>query len=202
MMKKIIAILVTVIMLVSILSVNIFAANATNNITAIVSQDIVKLRNKAVNYKGFKIADNNYYKLRDIAKSLSDTPSKFEVLWNEKENAIEIITGKEYTAVGESNSKYYAPNRNYKASDTRSKVLVDGKLQSIKAYNIDDSNYFKLRDLGQVVGFDVEWDGNKNEIKILPSIAKGAYRLKSTYETDTYNYLTILLLIFQGGKVR
>lgn len=190
-MKKFIAILITVMIAVTVLNINIFAtANVNNNITVTVSQDTIKLKNKVVNYKGFKILDNNYYKLRDIAESLSNTPSRFDVLWNDKENAIEIITGEEYTVVEESNSKYYYPNRNYTANDTTSKVLVNGKLQNIKAYNIDGSNYFKLRDLGDVISFDIEWDGNKNEIKILPLTPKNAYRAKSAYEIYGDNHLT------------
>ncbi len=155
-----------------------------------VSQDTIKLNNKTIYCKGFKIYGANYYKLRDIAEALSDTPSKFDVKWNNKENIVEIVTGKEYTLVKESNDKYYNPNRNYYATVTNSKILVDGKVQDIKAFNVDGNNYFKLRDLEKLILFDIEWDSTKNEIKILPQLPKNAFRVKSTYEIHEDNHLT------------
>ena len=64
------------------------------------------------------------------------------------------------------------------ASYTDSKVLVDGKEIKFEAYNINDNNYFKLRDIayaltnyGSGVRFNVEWDGNKNMISLLSDIS-------------------------------
>jgi predicted methyltransferase len=49
--------------------------------------------------------------------------------------------------------------------------LVNGKALSFEAYNIDGSNYFKLRDLAMAVNrtekqFEVGWDGAKNAINL------------------------------------
>ena len=38
-------------------------------------------------------------------------------------------------------------------------VYVDGQRIELEAYLIDGSNYVKLRDVGQAVGFNVYWDG-------------------------------------------
>lgn len=38
-------------------------------------------------------------------------------------------------------------------------VYVDGRRVELEAYLIDGSNYVKLRDVGQAVGFNVFWDG-------------------------------------------
>lgn len=58
------------------------------------------------------------------------------------------------------------------AAPTASKVLVNGKEISFEAYNINGSNYFKLRDLATVVSgtakqFEVTWDGEKNAINLI-----------------------------------
>ena len=58
------------------------------------------------------------------------------------------------------------------ASPTSSNVLVNGKLIEFEAYTIDGNNYFKLRDLAQVVNktsknFEVKWDSNKNAINLI-----------------------------------
>lgn len=58
------------------------------------------------------------------------------------------------------------------ASPTRSTVLVNGKEVAFDAYNINNSNYFKLRDLAYVLSgtgkqFEVAWDGAKNAINMV-----------------------------------
>ena len=57
------------------------------------------------------------------------------------------------------------------AKPTASTVLVNGKNVAFDAYNIEGSNYFKLRDLaftlsGTEKQFDVGWDGANNMIVI------------------------------------
>ena len=61
------------------------------------------------------------------------------------------------------------------ASYTDSKVLVNGKEIKFEAYNINDNNYFKLRDIAYVLStygeggrfFNVKWDGERNMISLL-----------------------------------
>lgn len=38
-------------------------------------------------------------------------------------------------------------------------VYVDGRRVELEAYSINDTNYVKLRDVGQAVGFNVYWNG-------------------------------------------
>jgi hypothetical protein len=40
---------------------------------------------------------------------------------------------------------------------TSSKVYLDGVPVSLTVYNIGGSNYFKLRDIGQALDFEVDW---------------------------------------------
>ena len=61
------------------------------------------------------------------------------------------------------------------AAYTDSKVLVDGKQIKFEAYNINDNNYFKLRDIAYVLStygiggkfFNVKWDGERNMISLI-----------------------------------
>ncbi|MFD1957782.1 stalk domain-containing protein [Paenibacillus thailandensis] len=60
---------------------------------------------------------------------------------------------------------------NVSAKPTASKVLVNGKELSFQAYNIDNNNYFKLRDLAMVLNgteksISVGWNGDKNAISL------------------------------------
>jgi len=49
---------------------------------------------------------------------------------------------------------------------TKSKVFVDGREIVFEAYNINGSNYFKLREIGAAVGFSVEWSSIDDSIYI------------------------------------
>lgn len=58
------------------------------------------------------------------------------------------------------------------ATVTSSKVLVNGNQVAFDAYNIEGSNYFKLRDLAMVLNgsekqFEVTWDKEKNAINLI-----------------------------------
>ncbi|MBU5424891.1 leucine-rich repeat protein [Tissierella pigra] len=89
-----------------------------------------------------------------------------------------------------------------KAMATVSKVKVNGVLRELESYNIDGNNYFKLRDLAQVVNktaknFEVEWDGAKNAIKLISNkvytpiggeLAKGDGKSKSAQVTTSAIY--------------
>jgi uncharacterized protein YkwD len=53
------------------------------------------------------------------------------------------------------------------AKPTKSAVVVNGtEMYIASAYNIDGNNYFKLRDVADVIDFSVVWDGTGNRILI------------------------------------
>ncbi len=63
-----------------------------------------------------------------------------------------------------------------KAVPTSSTVLVNGKPISFDAYTINQSSYFKLRDLACVLSgtsdqFDVAWDAENNAIRLTSNMA-------------------------------
>ena len=45
-------------------------------------------------------------------------------------------------------------------------VYVDGPRVYPTGYNIADNNYFKLRDIGTLVGFGVEWNNETQTVEI------------------------------------
>lgn len=62
------------------------------------------------------------------------------------------------------------------ANPTNSKVMVNGKAVAFDAYNINNNNYFKLRDVAQIIRgtdkqFNVTWDGTKNAINLISNEA-------------------------------
>ena len=77
------------------------------------------------------------------------------------------------------------------ALKTNSRVLVDRTSKTFDAYNINDNNYFKLRDIAYVLNgtgkqFAVGWDGAKNAISLTtakPYVSVGGEMTSSTGST-------------------
>lgn len=119
---------------------------------------------KIIDFDAFNIKGSNYFKLRDMAFVLNGGRGTFEVGWDGASGAISISDNKPYTAVGgemTGKSSTVLP-----AISTNAKMLLDGKEVALSAYNIAGSNYFKIRDIGALVGFGVTWDGTRNAIVI------------------------------------
>ena len=62
------------------------------------------------------------------------------------------------------------------AAPTKSTVLINGKSVAFEAYNINDNNYFKLRDIamalsGTAKNFNVSWDSQKSTIVLRSATA-------------------------------
>lgn len=88
------------------------------------------------------------------------------------------------------------------ATPTASTVLVNNAPTEFEAYTIEGNNYFKLRDLAQVVNgteknFEVEWDGAKNAINLISNttytpaggeLAKGDNTAKNATPTTSTIY--------------
>ena len=52
------------------------------------------------------------------------------------------------------------------AEVSRNRFIVNGEEKALSAYKIDGYNYFKLRDLGDALGFGVAWDGENRVVVI------------------------------------
>ena len=124
--------------------------------TAIPTASTVMVNGKQVSFDAYNIGGNNYFKLRDMAYVLSGSEKQFEVTWDGAKNAINLISGAPYTAVG--GEMAAKGDGNKQATPTTSVIYLDGVQVTLTAYNIGGNNYFKLRDLGQAFDFEVDWD--------------------------------------------
>jgi hypothetical protein len=140
------------------------ASTTPSAIAAKPTSSSVLVNGKNVAFDAYNIANNNYFKLRDLAFILSGTEKQFEVGYDDATKAITLTSGKSYTAVGGEMASKGAGNKS--ASPTSSKIYLDGAEVAFTAYNIGGNNYFKLRDIGQAFDFGVDWDGARNTIVI------------------------------------
>ncbi len=133
-------------------------------ITANPTSSKVLVNGKAVTFEAYTINGNNYFKLRDIAQAVNKTEKNFEVKWDSKNNAINLISNTPYTPVGGELAK--GDGKAKVANPTTSKIYKDGKEISLTAYTINGNNYFKLRDIAKAFNIGVFWDGKTNTITI------------------------------------
>lgn len=128
------------------------------NPTAKVSTHKVTLNGESAKLGAYTINGSNYFKLRDLAKALDGLNTNFEVKWNAAQQRIDLTSRTAYTAVGGEQAALPAGNK--AASLTNASVYLDGKPLNLTAYSIGGNNYFKLRDLGDALGFGVDWNAD------------------------------------------
>lgn len=149
--------------------------NAPTTVTATPTTSTVYVDGKAVKFESYTINGNNYFKLRDLALVMRGTSKQFEVTWNPDfitwsvsggmtKGAIEMLSGKPYTTVG---GELKGGDGTTKTGTlNRSALFLDGLNVYATAYTIKGNNFFKLRDIGMLFDFEVDWDGTRNAVII------------------------------------
>ena len=113
----------------------------------------------------YKINDNNYFKLRDVAILLSGSEKQFALGYDASVGAVQVTTGQPYVPNGSELAGQASGSKN--AVPTSDTIYIDGaKAEGLTVYQIDGNNYFKLRDLGRVLDFYVGWDESTGSITI------------------------------------
>ena len=122
----------------------------------------IDIDGKVVAFKTYAIVDSNggetnYVKLRDVAYAMNGTAAQFSVDWD---GDVLIVPHSAYTPNGSEMSTPFTGDRAY--TKTASATRVNGQSVPFSAIYLTDDNhggytYYKLRDLGQVLGFNVSW---------------------------------------------
>lgn len=208
MKKHFTAALVAAALLMSVAPITLAAADEG---MAYASTQAVLIDGSSVTFQAYALKDangndTNYIKIRDVADALDGTAAQFNVGWD---NAVNIETGKPYsTRNGQEGTTPYTGDRAYTKSASTTKI--NGTEVSLDAITLTDDNggghtYYKLRDLGDAIGFNVDWSNEKgifietkgnhlvnyslgypcyDEYKDVPSFAE--FRKDSILETHSY----------------
>lgn len=134
------------------------------NVTAVPNKSAVYINNCLTEFEAYTINQNNYFKLRDIALVLRGTEKQFNVTWNGEVGAIDMKSHTGYIPVGGEMSRGNGLTK--QGILNKSPLFKDGKQVEVTGYTINQNNFFKLRDLGELFDFNVSWDGNRNSIVI------------------------------------
>ncbi len=156
--------------------------------TISILQSNLTIDGEAISISGYVIGNDHYYRLRDIASLLSETPSEFSVIYNESKNTLALETGGEYIAAGtELTAIDGLPTS---CSLNSRKITVDGLDVNLSVYNIDGEDYFKLDQLAAAVDFDVEEDKNTGTIVINSTQPESlVLRLSDAIDVGVYKWI-------------
>ncbi|MEG1577491.1 MAG: WG repeat-containing protein [Oscillospiraceae bacterium] len=147
------------------------ASKMTLPATAFPSTNPVTVDGQPVNFDVYALLDangnlTNYFKVRDVANILNGTAAQFQVGWDKMVN---LTTKTAYTANGsEMSTPFYGcqiPGAN------KPQTMVNGTLTPMDTLSLADSDgngytYYKIRDLGKALGFDITYDGATGTIGI------------------------------------
>ena len=125
-----------------------------------------------VKMQGYNINGYNYMRLRDVAKVITeksrDDYFKFDITYDEETGTIYLENDKEYKET-EDGKDFVIDMEDKKAILSDAPVFVNGELpeDGLEGYVIDGYTYYKLRDIGDAIGFHVSWMESKQRVRIL-----------------------------------
>jgi len=124
-------------------------------------------------FDAYNINGSNYYKLRDLAFTLSGTSKQFNTSWNPMTETINLETRTPYLSAG--GEMIPGDGMQKEASMTTATLTLNGELSYAGAYNILGNNYYKLRDLGRLLDFSVEWDQDTATVTVNSNVGYTEY---------------------------
>ena len=149
-MKKALSILLVFVLLLGLLP--------TASAMTVLSSQNLAVDGKTVDCEKYNIDGSNYFKLRDIAYLLNGTRAQFAVGWDAATQTVSILTKEAYSKNG-TELDLSGGDKSATAKPSSQTLQIDGKtVTGLSVYNIGGNNYFKLRDLGNALGFSVGYD--------------------------------------------
>lgn len=161
--------------------------------SVVLSPQSVMVDGTKIRFEVYNIDGYNYFKLRDMAYVLNGTESQFGVSFDATLGMVLVTTGESYIPVG--GEMVIGVDKSSTAVKSTQKLYIDGKIASISSYNIGGNNFFKLRELGDALGFGVDFDIDTgtvlitSEKKKTPLTAEGIYAkcAPAVCYIETYN---------------
>ena len=140
------------------------------------SKQALTVNGEAIKCDIYNIDGSNYFKLRDLAYLLNGTDSQFSVGWDAAAGVVSIETGKAYVPNG--SELVIGEDMASTAQVSAQTIKIDGEVRKdLSVYNIGGNNFFKLRDLGAAVDFEVDYD-EATKTMIVESTDYAVNRLK------------------------
>ena len=147
---------------------------------AVRSAQKLSVNGKTVDCDKYNIDGSNYFKLRDLAALLDGTGSQFDVGWDAAQGVVSITTKHAYTEPNGHELELGADQSGTTVPSAQT-IMIDGVVRKdLTVYNIGGSNFFKLRELGDALGFDVDYVEATNTATVASREAAAAGEIKVT----------------------
>jgi hypothetical protein len=126
-------------------------------VTATPTKTVFMLGGAEANLPAYNINGSNYVKLRDVGALLK---TRFDVRW--EDGMAKLYNKTQYTPVGGELESIGSADKTAQLSTTSFVWGSTGApVTGLTAYNIEGSNYIKLRDIAKLFDFDVDWRDGK-----------------------------------------
>ncbi len=139
-------------------------AQAVSPDTVTVSRQQIYFDGQPCSISAYAIDGSNYFMLRDLAALMNGSKAQFSVNASPADFVIQITSGGAYTPQGDEMSELNAKVTSIAPSQW--KLSVGGKTANVAAYAIDGYNFFRLRDLGNAIGFSVGYNAETDSVSI------------------------------------
>lgn len=149
--------------LVTVLSNTAFAQETKEYVSDSIKviKDGTEMTVQACNIDGY-----NYFKLRDMSALLKNSDSRFSVKWDEKTGNVNIYRGRENAGDLEAANAEGPVSKSGTAVAGDGVIYADNVKKYAESYIIDGYNYYKLRDLAEITGFNTDWDAVNSAVII------------------------------------
>lgn len=138
---------------------------STPQLAATPSLTTLLINGKETTLEAYNIDNANYYKLRDLAMILNGTDGQFEVTWDEPSQSIILTPGKAYTPTGGEGMRGGLSNpKPFQKHDCP--LILKGTPVTLTACRTDDTNYFKIRDVAELLHLPVLWNPSTKIIEL------------------------------------
>ena len=194
-MKKLTALLLALVMVLSLCTGALAADPPKASLTA---QGLTIDGEKTDPLEAYSINGETYFKLRDVAQLLRGTAARFQVGYDEATGTVAIETGKEYESVG--GELVRGEDRSSDCIASLNPITIDGESVTLTAYCLRGNNFFRLRDLGDALGFFANYDAAENSMSV--TTPDGVRKAMAEIMNDPEHGVGIAgLAIIKEGKV-
>ncbi len=147
--------------LASILTFN--KSTATDGINATKTNMKILIDGNEVDLPAYTIQNTTYFKLRDLAYYLADTDLYFSVGYDSSKDAVVLNSGKVYD---KSNHQFTSNSATAQAKKSVYPTYINGRKYDFTSYVIGGNSHYKLRDIGEALGFTVGFNSDLGQIEI------------------------------------
>ena len=154
--------------------------SASNDVKATPNLQKLHVNDEPFEVWTYVINGHNYFQLRELAQIARNHSVRFDVSWDQKNSIIEVVKNKKYPI----DFYTYMKDTPFSSRYTLSKIKLNNTIHTMNSYVIDNYTYFQLRELGELLKFDVSYDNKTGNALIKSEPLKGEHVVQYT---DGYN---------------